>query len=122
MERPLLRKEWLVTQHQSLNLNQRHQRQPHSIGYITRGFTAGFDVSIFVDQCQDTASRFVGSVPTYRLDWIVLSYSRIATGVFWDSCWWLRVGHHSFSAHWCLTRSVAFERRRGHSPLEAAAP
>ena len=29
-------------------------------------------------QCQDTASGFVGPVPTYRLDWIVVSYSRVA--------------------------------------------
>src|SRR5262249_33458549 len=27
------------------------------------------------DQCQDTASRFVGAVPTYRLDWVVMRYS-----------------------------------------------
>jgi hypothetical protein len=37
------------------------------------------------DQCQDTASRFAGAVPRYRLDWIVVSYSRVATGAFWDT-------------------------------------
>ena len=44
------------------------------------------------DKCQDTGSRFVGAVPTYRPDWIVQGYAGIATGAFWDSCWWLRVG------------------------------
>src|SRR5262249_32367850 len=28
------------------------------------------------DQCQDTGSRFVGSVPSYQLVWIAVSYSR----------------------------------------------
>ena len=28
------------------------------------------------NKCQDTGSRFVGAVPRYRLDWIVLGYSR----------------------------------------------
>jgi|SRR6516162_872433 hypothetical protein len=37
-------------------------------------------------QCQDTASRFVGPVPTYRLDWIVVSYSRVAIGTLIDRC------------------------------------
>jgi hypothetical protein len=36
----------------------------------------------------------------------VLSYSLVATGAFWDSCW-LRVGHRSFSTDWCLTRSYS---------------
>jgi len=31
-------------------------------------------------------------VPSYQLDWIAVSYSGVATGAFWDSCWWLRVG------------------------------
>src|SRR5262245_46963624 len=37
-------------------------------------------------QCQDTASGFVGPVPTYRLDWIVVSYSRVAIGTLIDRC------------------------------------
>src|SRR5262249_59437519 len=35
------------------------------------------------------------SVPTYRLDCVAVGYSGVATGAFWDSCWWLRVGHRS---------------------------
>ena len=37
-------------------------------------------------QCQDTASRFIEAVPTYRLDWIVVSYSRVAIGTLIDRC------------------------------------
>jgi len=72
----------------------------------------------FVGQCQDTASRFVGSVPRYRLDWIVVSYSSAATGAFWDTL--LVVASGAPIHYWCLTRSVAFERRRSHS-LQAVA-
>ena len=34
------------------------------------------------DQCQDTTCW---GAPRYRLDWIVVSYSTVATGAFWDS-------------------------------------
>src|SRR6516164_8793039 len=57
-------------------------------------------------QCQDTDYRFKISwaVPSYQLDWMML----VATGAFWDSCWWLRVERHSFlPADWCLTRTYA---------------
>src|SRR5262249_18929268 len=37
------------------------------------------------DQCQNTASRFVVAVQTSRLDWIVVSYSRRATGTDGDT-------------------------------------
>ena len=31
-------------------------------------------------------SRFIEAVPTYRLDWIVVSYSRVAIGTLIDRC------------------------------------
>src|SRR5262249_24862256 len=37
------------------------------------------------DKCQHTISRFLGAVPRYPLVWVVLSYSRVATGAFWDT-------------------------------------
>jgi hypothetical protein len=55
---------------------------------------------------------FGASVPSYRLDWIVVSYSRVATGAFRDTVLGLRVGHHSFLlADWCLTRSYGASHR-----------
>src|SRR5215831_16525482 len=32
------------------------------------------------DKCQNTVSRFLGAVPRYPLNWIVLRYSMVATG------------------------------------------
>ena len=52
------------------------------------------------------------SVPTYRLDWIVLGYSGVATGAFWDSCWWLRVG----TVHACplVPHSLSYSASHRH--------
>ena len=64
------------------------------------------------DKCQDTGSRFVGAVPTYRPDWIVQGYAGIATGAFWDSCWWLRVG----TVHACplVPHSLSYSASHRH--------
>jgi hypothetical protein len=62
--------------------------------------------SRFVGQCQDTASRFCGvsaEVPT-GLDCV--SYSRVATGAFWDTLLVVASGAPFIPhAEWCLTRS-----------------
>ena len=59
----------------------------------------------FVDQCQDTATRFVGSVPRYQLDWIVVSYSGAANWHWWG----YRAGGREWApfitSQWCPTRS-----------------
>jgi hypothetical protein len=55
---------------------------------------------------------FGASVPRYRLDWIVVSYSRVATGAFWDTALVVASGApFILLADWCLTRS--YERTEG---------
>src|SRR5215471_17233961 len=67
------------------------------------------------DECQDTDSRFLRAVPRYRLDWIVVSYSRVATGAFWDTLVVASGAPFILLADWCLTRSYSASHR--HSDL-----
>src|SRR5262249_20838661 len=62
---------------------------PATIGASTR---SPFNIDI---SAKIPLQDFVGAVPRYPLDWIVVSYSRVATGAFWDMLPVAASGHHS---------------------------
>ena len=54
---------------------------------------------------------YSGASARYRLDWIVVSYSRVATGAFWETVVVASGAPFILLADWCLTRS--YERTEG---------
>ena len=81
-------------------LSPRHLASPSAADGQSGRTSSGKDrcvhslASQFRNQCHGTASRFVGAVPSYQLDWIVVSYSSVATGAFWDTLLVVASGGH----------------------------
>src|SRR5262245_22256144 len=71
----------------------------------------------------NTASRFVETVPRYRVDWIVLSYSKAAIGTLALSVLMVRVeALHSLANKCASTRSDSSNPSRSQRTDRALAP